>query len=95
MEEFTVLVDIVQEELSDGSPIWVATSRGLDLSSQGSSVEEAQRNFTEALDLFLETASQSEIRERVQLRPSRTFTTMQKVMLPVGQTENLIGAGCL
>ncbi len=37
----------------------------LDIASQGQSVEEARANLKEALELFLETASREEIKERL------------------------------
>ena len=38
---------------------------GLDIGSQGASVEEARWNLEEALEVFFKTASQGEIRERL------------------------------
>jgi len=43
---------------------YVALCPELDIASQGKSVEEARRNLIEAIELFLEAASPSEIRER-------------------------------
>jgi predicted RNase H-like HicB family nuclease len=43
---------------------YVALCPELDIASQGKSVEEARRNLIEAIELFFETASPSEIRER-------------------------------
>ena len=37
----------------------------LDVASQGDSVEEAKTNLTEAVELFLEDASENEINERL------------------------------
>ena len=37
----------------------------LDIASQGETVEESQRNLREALELFFEEASPSEIKERL------------------------------
>ena len=37
----------------------------LDIASQGDSVEEARKNLIEAIELFFETASKSEIQERL------------------------------
>jgi predicted RNase H-like HicB family nuclease len=37
----------------------------LDIASQGDTVEEAKRNLTEAIELFLETADKSEISRRL------------------------------
>lgn len=43
---------------------YVALCPELDIASQGKSVEEARRNLIEAIELFFEVASPSEIRER-------------------------------
>ena len=37
----------------------------LDIASQGDSVEEARKNLIEAIELFFETASATEIQERL------------------------------
>jgi predicted RNase H-like HicB family nuclease len=44
---------------------YVALCPELDIASQGESVEEARRNLIEAIELFFEVASPSEIRERI------------------------------
>jgi predicted RNase H-like HicB family nuclease len=49
-------------ELEDD--IYVALCPELDIASQGSTVEQAKENLTEAVELFLETADASEIRQR-------------------------------
>ncbi len=43
---------------------YVSLCPELDIASQGDSVSEARENLREALELFLETASASEIQER-------------------------------
>jgi len=43
---------------------YVSLCPEFDIASQGETVEEANANLREALELFLEEASQSEIRER-------------------------------
>ena len=43
---------------------YVALCPELDIASQGKSVEEARLNLIEAIELFFEVASPSEIRER-------------------------------
>src|SRR5947207_7374923 len=55
------LTAIIERE-GDG---YVALCPELDIASQGHSVEEARRNLVEALELFLETASATEIQERL------------------------------
>lgn len=44
---------------------YVALCPELDVVSQGKTVEEARRNIAEAVELFLETASASEIKHRL------------------------------
>jgi predicted RNase H-like HicB family nuclease len=58
VEQFTALI----EREGNG---YVALCPELDVASQGDTVEEARRNVREALELFFETASPSEIQERL------------------------------
>ncbi len=44
---------------------YVSLCPELDIASQGDSVEEARRNLAEAVELFFETASPEERRERL------------------------------
>jgi predicted RNase H-like HicB family nuclease len=44
---------------------FVALCPELDVASQGDSIEEARNNLREAVELFLETASPSEVKERL------------------------------
>jgi predicted RNase H-like HicB family nuclease len=44
---------------------FVALCPELDVVSQGKTVEEARSNITEAVELFLETASPAEIKQRL------------------------------
>jgi len=44
---------------------YVALCPELDIASQGTTVERARRNLIEALELFFETADQSEVRRRL------------------------------
>ena len=59
--------------------VYVALCPEFDIASQGSTLEEARSNLTEALSLFFETADASEIERRSQ---SDLFTT--HVEVPVG-----------
>ena len=43
---------------------YVALCPELDIASQGDTIEEARENLREALELFFETASPEEVRER-------------------------------
>ena len=45
--------------------MYVALCPELDIASQGETVEEARNNLKEAIELFFETASSQEIRERL------------------------------
>jgi predicted RNase H-like HicB family nuclease len=56
--QFTAII----EREDDG---YVALCPELDVASQGDSIEEARANLQEALELFLETASAEEIRQRL------------------------------
>ena len=60
----TYQVTAVIEREGDG---YVSLCPELDVASQGTSVEEARLNLREALELFLETASPSELKERLRL----------------------------
>jgi predicted RNase H-like HicB family nuclease len=55
-----ILTAIIERE-GDG---YVALCPELDIASQGDTVEEARGNLTEALELFFETADQTEIEGR-------------------------------
>lgn len=58
VQQFTGII----EREGDG---YVSLCPELDIASQGSTVEEARRNLIEALELFFETASPSEIENRL------------------------------
>ena len=58
MRQFTAVI-----ERDEGW--YVALCPESDIASQGESVEEARRNLIEAIELFFEVASPSEIRERI------------------------------
>jgi len=57
-QQFTAII----EREGDG---YVSLCPELDIASQGSTIEEARKNLTEALELFFEHASESEIKERL------------------------------
>ena len=69
------LTAIIERE-DDG---YVALCPELDIASQGSSIEEARTNLLEALTLFFETASRSEIARR-----GRNEVFITQVEVPVG-----------
>lgn len=55
------LTAVIERE-GDG---YVSLCPELDIASQGNTIEEARTNLTEALELFFETASATEIQERL------------------------------
>jgi predicted RNase H-like HicB family nuclease len=61
MERVEHLTAIIERE-DDG---YVALCPELDIASQGDTVEGAAGNLREALELFFETASDSEVRDRL------------------------------
>ena len=57
---------------------YVSLCPELDIASQGDSVEQARDNLKEALELFFETASKEEIKERLH---SEVFVTQVEVAI--------------
>ena len=57
-QQFTAII----EREGDG---YVSLCPEFDIASQGNTIEEARKNLTEALELFFEHASESEIKERL------------------------------
>jgi predicted RNase H-like HicB family nuclease len=55
------LIAIIEREENG----YVSLCPELDIASQGNTIEEARQNLREALELFFETASPKEIRERL------------------------------
>jgi predicted RNase H-like HicB family nuclease len=75
MDRTRKLTAIIERE-DDG---YVALCPELDVASQGSTVEEAKANLVEALTLFLESASASEVQRRLH---AEVFVT--QVEVPIG-----------
>lgn len=61
----TKQLTVIIERENDG---YVALCPDLDIASQGDSVSDARANLQEALELFFETASPEEIRNRAPVR---------------------------
>lgn len=92
MNTVKLTLDIEKETLSNGEEIYVAVFREVEVASQGSTIEEAQKNAVEAMNLFLNTASHSELERRLPVNRSSgsgVFTTQLEI--PYGQTQGLIG----
>ncbi len=58
IKQFTAIIEREENQ-------YVALCPELDIASQGDTVEEARRNLKEALELFFETASPQEIKDRI------------------------------
>lgn len=69
----TIQVTAIIEREGDG---YVALCPDLDVASQGDSIEEARRNLAEAVELFFETADESEIARRLR---NEVFVTRVEV----------------
>jgi len=61
MEKMTKLTAVIQREEN----FYVSLCPELDIASQGTTIEEARRNLLEAVELFLEVASDKEIERRL------------------------------
>jgi predicted RNase H-like HicB family nuclease len=72
MKQIQQMTAIIERE-GDG---YVALCPELDVASQGDTIESARDNLQEAVELFLETASPSEIEQR---RHSEVFVTRLEV----------------
>jgi predicted RNase H-like HicB family nuclease len=72
MQDFQQFTAIIEREGKQ----YVALCPELDIASQGNSVEEARTNLIEALELFFETASRQEIKDRLH---SEIFVTRLEV----------------
>ena len=75
MKQTRRLTCVIERE-GDG---YVSLCPELDVASQGDTIEEARANLVEALTLFFETASASELKNRLH---SEIFVT--QVEVPVG-----------
>ena len=93
------LTAIIEKE-DDG---YVSICPELDIASQGDSVEKARDNLKEALELFFETASSEEIKQRLhggflEIRRRGSHIIMQKklsestVTVPVPNHREISGA---
>lgn len=59
------LTCVIERESSRKSSGYVALCPELDIASQGRTIEQARVNLVEALELFFETASPSEVKRRL------------------------------
>jgi predicted RNase H-like HicB family nuclease len=93
-EEFNVTIEIWNESLSDGTTVYVALARELEVTSQGETFEDAQRNICEAVLVFLENASQPEIDQYLQpiRRRRHVMASRARVEMEHGQAQNFVAA---
>ena len=78
----TVQLTAIIEREGDG---YVALCPDVDVASQGASIDEARTNLQEALELFFETADESEIRTRL-----HTEVLVTRLEVAVGQVQDLL-----
>ena len=90
------MVNLTVNIFQDGNQ-WVAHSPALDLSTCGDTIKEAQKNFAEAVDLFLEECQRKETLDTVlkacgwvrtskptpHYEPPPSYVTNQSVSIPV------------
>jgi predicted RNase H-like HicB family nuclease len=81
MKQARQVTAIIERE-GDG---YVSLCPELDIASQGDTIEEARRNLVEALELFFETASPSEIESRLH---SEVYVT--RIEVAVGQAVRAV-----
>ena len=74
MKRTTQFTAVIERE----GDIFVSLCPQLDIASQGLSIEEAKSNLQEAIELFFESASQTEIESRVH---GEVFITQIEVSL--------------
>ena len=93
MKHLHLTVAIEKEQLSTGEDVYVALCLELDIASQGSSIETAKANLREAVELFLETASSSELERRLPARTedAEVFTTQLEVAYRSKEHEAVTG----
>lgn len=92
MKHLHLTVAIEKEQLSTGEDVYVALCLELDIASQGSSIENAKSSLREAVELFLETASSSELEHRLPQRPDdEVFTTQMDVSYGSKDFEAIAG----
>ncbi len=63
MKHLTAVIH--EEALSTGEPVFVAFCLELDITSQGTSEDEAYANLREAVELFLEDVTTEELNRRM------------------------------
>ncbi len=91
-----LMVNLTVNVFQDGHQ-WVAYTPSLDLSTCGHTIKEAQKNFEEAVDLFLEGCARKGTLDAVlkscgwvrtsrpvpHYEPPRSYTTNQPISIPI------------
>ena len=93
MKHLRLTVAIEKEKLSTGEDIYVALCLELDIASQGPSIETAKASLREAVELFLETASPSELERRLPARNEDTEVFTTQLEVPYRSREHEATAG--
>lgn len=78
---------IEKEKLSTGMDVYVALCLELDIASQGFSIEQAKANLREAVELFLESASPSELERRLPNRGESSEVFITHLDIAFGSEE--------
>jgi len=93
MKRLLLTAAIRKEKLNTGEDIYVALCLELDIASQGGSIEEAKASLREAVELFLEAASPSELERRLpnEGESSEVFTTQFDVSVGGEVVETTAG----
>lgn len=77
---------VVECEIKQEGNKYVSHCKDLSISSQGDTVEEAESNFVEALEMFLEDASTAEVMESLAcLKPAARPKVQQQAKRHIGQ----------
>ena len=85
-------IQVAQEALSDNTPVYVATCTEINVASQGTTLEEATENITQALHLWFQTASQAEVEAEIsRLRRKNEHVYTTRIEVPYGQVAGAIG----
>lgn len=94
MKHLHLTAAIKKEKLSGGEDVYVALCLELDIAGQGFSIEQAKHSLREAVELFLETASPSELDRRLPNGgdSSEVFTTPLEVLYHELPSAKLLSA---
>lgn len=85
-------VEIEEDVLSEGEKVFVAVCLQIPIASQGATIEEAAANIHEALELWLDTASETEVQKHIpELREEHHPIFRTRIEVPYGQIASAVG----